>query len=206
MQGRSRSGGFYQVIEHGTDFRKELLCGFAHGFILQSSIRPFERINTYAGWRQQEWAVLFRFRFRRWSFSASRGSSGTLVVHPHITMLKKLNGWQRIGIVLSVAWLLSISGVALFQFFFVTHPRHCLFVYDAIPAGTVWTPMRDAKGAPIPPWNYDWESDDNVPKTRTLRVGVFTSALTLPLLGGWLLSFSSIRAFKWVREGFKVQH
>ena len=121
-------------------------------------------------------------------------------------MVKKLNGWQRIGVVLSVAWILSVSGVALFEFYSVSHPRHCLFVYDAIPVGTVWTEKFDARGRPIAPWEYDWESDKTVPKTRKLRVIVFASAVVLPLLGGWLLSFSSVRALKWVREGFEIQH
>jgi len=121
-------------------------------------------------------------------------------------MLKKLNGWQRIGVVLSLAWILSISGVAFCEFFFVPHARHCLFVYDAIPAGTVWTEKLDAFGTPIKPWEYDWENDDSIQKTRKLRVWTFTSALMLPLVGGWLLSFSSVRAFKWVRDGFELQH
>jgi hypothetical protein len=109
---------------------------------------------------------------------------------------KTLNGWQRIGVVLSVAWILSVTGLALFEFFFVSHPRHCLLVYSAIPVGTVWTEKFDAKGRPIARWEYDWESDKSVPKTRKLRVGVFACALMLPLVGGWLLSFSSIRAFR----------
>jgi len=121
-------------------------------------------------------------------------------------MFKKLNGWQRIGIVLSLAWIISISGVAFCEFFFVPHARHCLFVYDAIPIGTVWTPKLDASGAAIKPWEYDWEGDDSIKKIRKLRVGAFASVLLLPLVGGWLLSFSSVRAFKWVREGFDLKH
>ena len=120
-------------------------------------------------------------------------------------MRKKLNGWQRLGVVLSVSWILCISGTAFVEFFFVSNPRHCIFVYDAIPVGTVWTEKLDTKGQPIPPWQYDWESDKSIPKTRKLRVGVFTSILILPLVGGWLLSFSSIRTFKWVREGFQIK-
>ena len=90
--------------------------------------------------------------------------------YPHVTMLKKLNGWQRIGVVLSVGWIISVSGVSLFEFYCVSHPRrHCLFVYDAIPVGTVWTEKFDAKGQPIAPWDYDWKSDTSVPKTRKLR-------------------------------------
>jgi hypothetical protein len=121
-------------------------------------------------------------------------------------MLKNLNGWQRIGIILSVAWIISISGIAVYEFFFVAHSQRCLFVYDAIPVGTVWTEKLDASGTPIKPWNYDWESDDSIPKTRKLRVGIFASALILPLIGGWLLSFNSVRSFKWVRDGFNQPH
>jgi hypothetical protein len=119
-------------------------------------------------------------------------------------MRKKLDGWQRLGIVLSVGWILCVSGTAFVEFVFISVPRHCVFAYDAIPVGTVWTEKFDAKGQRIPPWEYDWESDKNVPKTRKLRVGVFTTVLALPLVGGWLLSFSSVRAFKWVRDGFEI--
>lgn len=119
-------------------------------------------------------------------------------------MLRKLSGWQRLGVVISVTWVLSISGMALSEFYSVAHSRHCRFVYSTIPVGTAWTEKRDANGIPVEPWDYDWETDDTVPKTRKLKVLVFASALTLPVVVGWLLSLGSVRVFKWVRDGFKL--
>ena len=120
-------------------------------------------------------------------------------------MLNKLNGWHRIGVLLSAVWIITVSGIAFYEFYIVTHPRRCVFVYNSIPAGTVWTEKTDAGGKPIKPWEYDWESDDSIPKVRKLKGGVFASALLLPLVGGWLLSISSVRSIKWVRDGFHLQ-
>lgn len=119
--------------------------------------------------------------------------------------LNSLNGWQRIGVVLSIAWLFFVCSVATYEFFFSAHTRSAVFAYDEIPIGTVWTEKRDAHGAPIKPWEYDWAADETIPKTRRMRIGLFASALFVPLVGSWLLASASTRTFKWVRAGFDAQ-
>lgn len=100
-----------------------------------------------------------------------------------------MNGWQRIGVVVSVLWVLSILGVAFYQY--ESEPRYeTKFILPQ-------TATRNPDGSLIfgglltrPPvsWDYKYEA-----------VAVWMLAPTIIF---WILSYTILFCFRWVRDGF----
>ena len=89
----------------------------------------------------------------------------------------KLNGWQRIGLVVSALWALFIV-VLSFEFF----ARHGLFdPFDPL----LLDHVSSFLGAP--------------PRFLVLLV-----ALIVPIAGGWLFFYAVVKIIKWIMAGFNV--
>jgi hypothetical protein len=89
--------------------------------------------------------------------------------------MKKTSGWQRIGVALTVAWVLFVSIFIAWQYF---HGHSEEFLYcDA-----------------------DAFLDDACPK---VHVGVTFVALFGPPLLAWIAAMVTIFVFKWIRAGFQ---
>lgn len=120
-------------------------------------------------------------------------------------MTKKICGWYRIGIVLSIIWVLLVSGVAIYECFrdrkvplesgFIGIITRSMFFNVEVVEDKV---IEDKKigFTPLSP------STEYELKFKTKR---FLSVLFLPILGMWGLLLGMFRAVLWIKEGFKKQ-
>lgn len=122
-------------------------------------------------------------------------------------MKLSLNGWHRLGIILSFFWIVGVILVTALQFYSVrsnlTNPypedqqfKDLCFVgyYDTqlkeiLPAKTVSRVLR----------RNPFLSASFEPRIKVLTVILVILA---PVLGGWLFIYSMIFATTWVRRGF----
>lgn len=106
----------------------------------------------------------------------------------------KLNGWQRIGIVLSILWLVPVASFPLIQLW--TYPEDTLhnspFFDWIVPAADVPSAENDDL--------YDLFEPDLVPK---LKIGLYLLFAFGPVIGFWLLIYLCIYTIRWVFNGFK---
>lgn len=132
-----------------------------------------------------------------------------------------LNGWRRLGVVLSFLWALSIACVALFEAAPVSAGFSSgIFVNQAIPAGTLIKNDRvtlpsgkvvsieitdPATGHMLSPWEIDWRKYPEVPKTtEILWLKLLMVALAVPVVI-WLLIELFVAIGEWVARGFRGQ-
>ena len=134
-----------------------------------------------------------------------------------------MNGWQRIGIVISALWTLSVAGYAAYErldmpiplFWEVTnHPergewseaRNKLFVdYDA------HSPSSLNVGATLDAYrNAKTEAEKVAISKELTRIeystslkGVFFAVLVLPIILFWLCAYIGVFAYSWIKQGFK---
>jgi len=111
----------------------------------------------------------------------------------------QLNGWQRIGAILSLLWVVSVCGYAVSEYS-ERGPRTAYFV-EMVKVGVA--PTGDS-------------ADSQTGKRRTLSfedfVGRFEprlmidrliAAIALPLIAAWALVYLGIIAVRWVAAGFR---
>lgn len=91
--------------------------------------------------------------------------------------MKRLNGWQRIGVVLSVLWSLFVVGLA----------------YEYMKRGL------------IDPYDLLLLDHLTIFLGHPPRFVVVLAALAFPIVGGWLLVYGIVWATKWVTRGFKSE-
>jgi len=113
----------------------------------------------------------------------------------------RLNGWQRIGVVLSIVWILvggfwgnSIALDALGGPVLTTY-RHCLETRSIQPDGTVpkdtdWGPCNVA-------FQRDWP--DAVKNHWWYAAGF----AFIPIPIAWLIVYALVALFRWIGAGFK---
>ena len=106
----------------------------------------------------------------------------------------KLNGWIRIGIVLSVLWVVAISGYALCEYF-RHQPQHSTFiVWKAEKTGEDYATVINTTGAYA----------DLVPLRGSLRISPFLAFLFIPLAIAWTSSFVVVYTILWIIRGFRT--
>lgn len=96
-----------------------------------------------------------------------------------------LNGWQRVGVVFTVLWVLTVSGFAAYE-----------YAAAAPNPDTVFRPRLFVG------FSADAYLNDE-PDTRMLRVGHLVVALAVIPTAAWLLVDVVIRTTRWVRAGFR---
>lgn len=90
----------------------------------------------------------------------------------------KLNGWYRIGIVLSILWCLFIIGLTINQYNNIS--RYGLFVSTLDPLDIF----------------------DKISPTKIVNYGNIILSMIIPVVSGWLLVFIIVWTIKWVIRGF----
>jgi|SRR5439155_24118113 len=113
---------------------------------------------------------------------------------PH-TARRRLNGWIRIGIVLSVLWMLYVCGVALFEY--MQHrPYTSNFIeWRGTKTGESYTSLAKTTG----------QFADLVPLSASLRLRWFAAALFAPVAVFWFAAFTLVYATRWIIRGFTRQ-
>lgn len=127
----------------------------------------------------------------------------------------RLNGWRRLGILLTTVWVVGVLTVAAVE---ITGFQRGVFVYQGIPKGTVvegdqatlpdgrvvQLNARDpATGRVLKPWEIDWANEPAILKhtsVRWLKLGV--AAIVVPI-AVWLLIETLAIAGAWVLRGFR---
>lgn len=107
----------------------------------------------------------------------------------------RLNGWQRIGVALSVAWMLSVGGCGALEY--VQEGKPTYFFVDTV---MVQLPLVQ-----------DWDrpsrtfSDEEVSgrAERHFKVDRLIAAMLVPVVMFWVLAYVCIFVVGWVATGFK---
>lgn len=122
-------------------------------------------------------------------------------------MKLRLNGWQRIGVVLSVLWGI---GAAYYESNAI-NARETAAISDQVELlRRICRMEQDQAITESRPFNRDCveEFRKNVddflrnPAFRESRWSIALAAL-VPILFGWLLAYSLVGLFKWIRAGFR---
>ena len=99
----------------------------------------------------------------------------------------QLNGWQRVGIVLSVLWIVVIAIIALSEYAGWVRLGEFTFRYEVM---TLKTGAR-------------FVDDLGLLYEPSFKVFYFATALLLPVLIGWITVYLLAWAIRWVHRGFK---
>ena len=105
--------------------------------------------------------------------------------------MKGLNGWQRIGIILSVLWSLFIVGLASNAYIEFLKNEECLAEETKLKETGKWT---------LP------EGFTSCSKAAELKKPPLVSVLgflLLPIVAGWLIAYVIVWTTKWIVSGFK---
>jgi hypothetical protein len=106
----------------------------------------------------------------------------------------KLNGWIRIGIVLSILWVAWIGGYAVCEYF-QHQPQHSIFIaWRAAKTGEDYVTLAKTTGM----------FADLVPLSGSLRVSRFLAFLFIPLAIAWSSSFVIVYTIIWIIRGFRM--
>jgi hypothetical protein len=98
---------------------------------------------------------------------------------------RRLNGWQRIGIVVSVLWAIGSSITALISMPSRAYYRPALRL----------VPLDGGKVKQIP---EIW-----VPPEGRRQREIWVALVFVPILLGWIFTYAAIGAFRWIAAGFR---
>lgn len=114
------------------------------------------------------------------------------MVHP----LRKLNGWQRVGVIVSALWILIVLGVASKEYYDWVLPVSCHGDDSPHSFFTAWGDPQPCaeKHDPLHILTH-WKV--------SFRFGRFLSILFLPVFVGWVVSYCLLWTVSWVKEGFR---
>src|SRR5579862_2177658 len=101
-------------------------------------------------------------------------------------MKTKIHGWYRLGITLSILWLVSLVGYIGYESQQSEFTKR--YFFDSVPAA----------GAE----SHRGTNEDPIPIESEFRPSSFIAVLFVPLIVGWLpaIGFVTVR---WVRKGFE---
>ncbi len=105
---------------------------------------------------------------------------------------RRLNGWVRIGIVISALWVLFVCGFALSEY--VRHDPHTsnFIEWQVAKTGESYASLLKTTGP----------FADLVPLSASLRLRWFIFALLAPVLVFWVSALAVIYTVRWVAHGF----
>lgn len=125
--------------------------------------------------------------------------------------MNRLNGWQRIGVILSILWCLVAIGLGANDYY----KAYSYYSYRVQSEASRTACLDKAAKGPTPEMSAKicrrtvTESEFMglpLPEKPSLPPVLPILALAfLPIAAGWLLVLITIRATKWVREGFKTK-
>lgn len=103
--------------------------------------------------------------------------------------MMKLNGWNRLTILLSIAWVIAISVFTLYEYFH-------------------WEPTgQDLDGSQIFFYYYSDSTIQKgfIPLLKSLNLHRFFEVLVWPLIALWVSYFIISKGGRWVRKGFNEE-
>lgn len=114
----------------------------------------------------------------------------------------KLNGWSRLGVVLSVMWVAAVLSLVLVEYFRIDKERQENCALPPAPKGFV----VDVKTTPL---FFRWEPVDLLGKDSGayvrdfgIRTGRVLAVTLLPILGVWIGVCLVVAAVRWIKAGF----
>lgn len=108
-------------------------------------------------------------------------------------MTIRINGWQRIGIVLSILWSILVCGYTTYEF--VKKVDATTYFIEV----THNEPTFDSQGRRILTIEEAYGEDAK----RTIKVFNFLSAIVVPIVFGWGIVYLFIFTYHWIMFGFK---
>jgi hypothetical protein len=108
-------------------------------------------------------------------------------------MTKRLNGWQRIGIVLSLFWLVFVCGYTGYEF--VEKVNSTTYLIEV----THNKPTFDSQGHRIMTIEEAYGDDAK----RNLKVIHFLSVIFIPITLAWAIGYLYIFIYRWIMVVFK---
>ncbi len=122
---------------------------------------------------------------------------------PHIS---RLNGWQRIGVVLSILWCFAVGGIAANDHYqaYSHYSGEAKTRADLVACGQR---RASSAGQSTEDCGLTLDMIRGVPnrKPELPPVLPLLARLFLPVALGWILVLSTLKTAKWVREGFKAK-
>ena len=106
-------------------------------------------------------------------------------------MTRRLNGWQRIGVVLSALWILIVSGYAIFEL--MQGPNSAMLFVQMVVSKTQ-EPVSALAGN---------QFRDLVPVEAQLRYGRLIIVVIMPVAVGWVLASGLVWTIRWIAGGFR---
>jgi hypothetical protein len=107
----------------------------------------------------------------------------------------KLNGWQRLGVVVSLLWFIFVGSYAAYEYLNWPEVTGLLVGFPPV---TVITAQKDAT---VDLSSIVINQSDLVPDKPGLRLNRFVLTLFLPVFCFWSISYLLIWTIKWVRSG-----
>lgn len=137
-----------------------------------------------------------------------------------------MNGWQRIGVVLSILWLLSVTGYAAYERSLLPirifgqetedpgidwhFAQRLLFIdIDTRSAGNVIAQVERYRQAKTDEERKAIQANVNSalePVYETSLKDIFWLCLLAPIAGLWILSYVAVFIARWVISGFSDTH
>ena len=114
----------------------------------------------------------------------------------------RVNGWQRIGVVLSLLWVIFVCGLGGYEY--IQGPSDMHYFIGTVKADATSAPAKNSdkpKGGK--PRILSFEEFAGPPAIRTFMFGRFITALIVPLVFGWVIAYLCIFVVRWVAAGFK---
>jgi hypothetical protein len=103
----------------------------------------------------------------------------------------KLNGWQRIGVILSMLWVVSIASYVAYEY---RKGSFSSSIFIEVVASKTGESMRQFKTN---------QFSDLIPVETKLKYHQILYCLFLPLLLSWLGVYLVVYFYKWIAAGFK---
>ena len=122
----------------------------------------------------------------------------------------RLNGWQRIGIVISMVWLLTAFGMYFYEL--KNYPSGLANYIPNIAHSHIYVWVEDLEGTRIfrdqfKPENIDKDFADLINRTYSLEPAFSISGLLMftliPVVLGWLITYLVFYTFSWIKCGFQ---
>ncbi len=118
--------------------------------------------------------------------------------------MRRLNGWVRLGIVLSTVWVASATFVYVNEI--TNHPSFAAKHLSGLHGYFLWVNDIEATAkahAEAKARGQDFSEELFFGKPTFRPAGYFQLAF-LPVVIGWLGTYLVVWVFRWVREGFRT--
>lgn len=124
-------------------------------------------------------------------------------------MLNRLNGWKRVGIVLSCLWLAFVLLIGVESFARIQAGGVGEFVSTVQGRDAICTKPVSGSGTDGATFTFEEALGcapgaliEATPDTRHFRLGYFALALFAPVLLAWALAYIAVAVVRWVATGF----